>query len=67
MAHHGGRSGEPSYDANFKACLKFYEDYRATAVADLTISKGDKDPAANPGLRADQTWGPFVNSSQCEW
>ncbi len=60
-------ASDPSFDSDLNACLKFYENYRETAVADLTISKGDADPAADPSRRSDLTWGPFVNSTQCKW
>ena len=48
-------------------CIRFYEDYQKTAVPDLSIARGHADPAANPGLRADHTWGPFTGSALCKW
>ena len=63
----GSLRGDAAYSSHLKDCIKFFEDYRKTAVPDLGLAKGDADPAANPGLRADQAWGPFTDSKECEW
>lgn len=48
--------------------MHFWATYYQHAVDDIKVAfKGDNDPAANPALRADKTWGPFTNSKYCKW
>ena len=51
-----------------------YEEYQKGAVPDLADVRGcgaggaaNCDPAANPALRPDKTWGPFTDSTKCRW
>ena len=62
-----GRRGDGAFASHLAECIRFYEDYQKTAVPDLSIARGHADPAANPGLRADHTWGPFTGSALCKW
>ena len=43
-----------------------YLDYQKTAVPDLSLSH-QFDPTADPALRVDKTWGPFPNSTMCNF
>jgi len=47
--------------------LGHYEAYQKTAVPDLADTHAKTDPAANPALRKDATWGPFPNSNLCKY
>ena len=39
--------------------INAYDDYQKTAVDDLAIRHEITDPASNPLLRDDKTWGPW--------
>ena len=54
-------------DTALVASLKVvYDTYQTSAVADLNNSN-EEDPTADPELREDKTWGPFVNSTKCKF
>ena len=44
-----------------------FEQYQQGAVDDISCTKGVVDPAADPNLRPDRTWGPFPGSKLCKW
>ena len=44
-----------------------YEEYQQGAVDDISSTLGVVDPAADPSLRPDKTWGPFLGSKLCKW
>jgi hypothetical protein len=60
-------AGDPSFARELAATVHFYEDYQRTAVEDLGVAHPGPDPAANPFLRADHAWGPYVGSKQCKF
>ena len=39
-------AGDPAHKEDLSRCIKFWEDYRLTAVEDLSVGKAD-DPAAD--------------------
>eukprot|EP01060_Flectonema_neradi_P001712 TRINITY_DN11040_c0_g1_i1.p1 TRINITY_DN11040_c0_g1~~TRINITY_DN11040_c0_g1_i1.p1 ORF type:complete len:535 (+),score=111.64 TRINITY_DN11040_c0_g1_i1:62-1666(+) len=64
---------DPTESVNLAANSTLYEalkseflEYQKTAVPDLSFTN-TFDPTSKPTLRADQTWGPFVGSTQCHF
>jgi hypothetical protein len=60
-------AGDPAYHDELNKAISFFVKYQATAVEGLDQRYTQPDPASNPALRPDQTWGPFVNSSLCKY
>ena len=57
----------PTQPALLEQLVHAFEDYQKTAVDDISCTKGIVDPKADPQLRPDQTWGPFLGSTECKY
>ena len=58
-------AADPAFAKELAAAIQFYQEYQKTAVDDLSHTHHGPDPAANPFLREDQAWGPYVDSKEC--
>jgi arylsulfatase A-like enzyme len=58
-------AADPAWTRELSRVIHFYEEYQKTAVEDLSLAHPGPDPAANPFLREDDAWGPYVGSKLC--
>ena len=62
----------PTRPVILRQVISAFEAYQHGAVDDISCKWGGDqnptvDPASDPFLRADKTWGPFTGSKLCKW
>ncbi len=60
-------AGDLAHKDDLARAIAFFVAYQKTAVDDLAIANNQHDPAANPALRPDGAWGPYVGSALCHY